>query len=1435
MKGMKVLIVLITFIFLTGFPTRLFASDSLSYSGRLVNTNGSPVTGPVDLRLELAYTNALGAILCSEDITNIGLTHGVFHVKYSPTCTSTTLNAVLAATPANESVAIRVTDITVPATPKAYPFQALHSMPFSLMSHMSKQLAQLGATNGQVLAWNNTTKQWEPTNAGAGSGTVTSITAGTGLDGGTITNTGTISIADSGVNTLQLAANAVTGAKILDGTIENADVSATAAIARSKLAIGTPNYVLINDGTGAMSAVAQLPISQGGTGASTAAGARTNLGLGTAAERGVTGTGNLVSIDTIPTCQSFEKLYFLAGIWYCNTDNDSADATKLPLAGGTMTGAIDMNGNRVLDLPTPTDNAEAATKLYVDNLVSTSIGGVTGSQWTTAVNDIYYDTGNVGIGTTSPGVRLQVGDATSTTDERIKIISQSDAVLEIIADSDNVNEDENPYIFLSQDGLSSTQYVMGITGVAGFDPRGNATVGTTANSLFFGPATSTSGSNIQFATDNDVRMTILSSSGNVGIGTNAPASKLQVVGDAGIEGKLKLKSTNTNYVEIKSPAALASTLTFSFPGSYGTSGQALITDGSGNLSWSTVSTSASSIGGDLSGTIASATIVNNAVTSAKIADGTIVAADIADGTITYAKLNLADGSIPSAKVNGLDTALSGKEPTITVSTSDKYWRGDKTWADLITTAVPEGTNLYFTEPRVLATDLAGFSIPGVPLPITSSDSVLSALGNLQGQITANDTAFDNTGQWSKNGTSVYYSSGNVGIGASNPSAPLEIRGTHNGTSATLLKLSTTGSNMNTDTGLQFLEGTGLAVSGIRSVDDGSGAVSLRFDTYNGSYSANSMTIAGNGNVGIGTATPLADLHITDTESSTIYLSSTDSTKTSAVYLFTKFANVTESLGSSNPSGNNKGWSVGATGETSASTSLQNDILFNFWNGSTWQNTLLVGSDGYIGVGTLTPAHNLTVAGNTGSQTIGVYTHSGAASTDQTSLLLHRSRGSESTPLALQDGDYVGQIKARGYDGSAWQNIFKIVTSVDGIVSTGIVPGRADFYVGDSTGSEKLVMTMKSDGMVGIGTASPSAKFHIESPGMGPLRINSYSTNSSTDYNYVYLNNTGTNAAKRTGLAFQDAGTSIAYMVYSQPENQWRIYAGGGAASDIKMVIEDTGYVGVGTANPETVLHLNGTGVGARLRVQDSGAAANMGKWDIASSAGGLNIQAINDAGSGGGNLFYLRKGGTGTDLASAGFGNITTNTTTLHVDVSGRKVGIANTAPAYPLDVTGIIRGSTSLMLGSTVVCTASGCTTTSDKRLKKNIYPLQNSFDKILSLQGVEYDWKDSKEFGTQHQVGFLAQDLEKVYPEVVVTDPQSGRKSVSYGNLLAPLVEAFKELASRFGLMNNDVSKLKREMASVKEENEKIKAESQKLKDENAAIKSYLCQKDPKASICK
>jgi hypothetical protein len=96
--------------------------------------------------------------------------------------------------------------------------------------------------------------------------------------------------------------------------------------------------------------------------------------------------------------------------------------------------------------------------------------------------------------------------------------------------------------------------------------------------------------------------------------------------------------------------------------------------------------------------------------------------------------------------------------------------------------------------------------------------------------------------------------------------------------------------------------------------------------------------------------------------------------------------------------------------------------------------------------------------------------------------------------------------------------------------------------------------------------------------------------------------------------------------------------------------------------------------------------------------------------------------------------------------------------------------GYTSMRVGN---LTASGTVTAnSDIKLKKNISTLTNSLDKVLAMRGVEFDRIDIE---GEHNIGFIAQEIEKIVPELV--SESQGTKSVAYGNITALLVEAIKE----------------------------------------------------------
>jgi len=93
--------------------------------------------------------------------------------------------------------------------------------------------------------------------------------------------------------------------------------------------------------------------------------------------------------------------------------------------------------------------------------------------------------------------------------------------------------------------------------------------------------------------------------------------------------------------------------------------------------------------------------------------------------------------------------------------------------------------------------------------------------------------------------------------------------------------------------------------------------------------------------------------------------------------------------------------------------------------------------------------------------------------------------------------------------------------------------------------------------------------------------------------------------------------------------------------------------------------------------------------------------------------------------------------------------------------------------------------TQNSDMRLKKEIKPISNALVKLMAIEGVTFKWKD-KTRGRKVQMGVIAQDIEKVFPEAVFSadDGHHEMKSVSYQNLIAPLIQGIKELAHEAAL---------------------------------------------------
>jgi hypothetical protein len=147
--------------------------------------------------------------------------------------------------------------------------------------------------------------------------------------------------------------------------------------------------------------------------------------------------------------------------------------------------------------------------------------------------------------------------------------------------------------------------------------------------------------------------------------------------------------------------------------------------------------------------------------------------------------------------------------------------------------------------------------------------------------------------------------------------------------------------------------------------------------------------------------------------------------------------------------------------------------------------------------------------------------------------------------------------------------------------------------------------------------------------------------------------------------------------------------------------------------------------------------------------------------------------------------------------VSPVTIGASAAAPSYMLTVQGATNSS-------------GGYFSVSDVRWKKDMEPLENVLPDILMLNGLKFNWRADEfpqmNFEGSRQIGLIAQDVEKIYPELVKTD-NNGYKAVNYEKLTVILLEGMKEQQKQIETQQQENQQMKSELQSLKEEMEQIK----------------------------
>jgi len=114
-----------------------------------------------------------------------------------------------------------------------------------------------------------------------------------------------------------------------------------------------------------------------------------------------------------------------------------------------------------------------------------------------------------------------------------------------------------------------------------------------------------------------------------------------------------------------------------------------------------------------------------------------------------------------------------------------------------------------------------------------------------------------------------------------------------------------------------------------------------------------------------------------------------------------------------------------------------------------------------------------------------------------------------------------------------------------------------------------------------------------------------------------------------------------------------------------------------------------------------------------------------------------------------------------------------------------------------------------SDSRLKKNIKPISNALQKVLSLRGVSFEWNDtgrekSKKAKNGENIGYIAQNVQSVLPNSVSVDeffkndqdPNDPFLRIEYGQITSLLNEAIRELDKKINNQQKEIDKIKKHL---------------------------------------
>ena len=483
-----------------------------------------------------------------------------------------------------------------------------------------------------------------------------------------------------------------------------------------------------------------------------------------------------------------------------------------------------------------------------------------------------------------------------------------------------------------------------------------------------------------------------------------------------------------------------------------------------------------------------------------------------------------------------------------------------------------------------------------------------------------------------------------------------------------------------------------------------------------------LTITSGGDIGINTTSPRYQLDLAKPQ---------DTSQVDYIALGVKNG---PSTGIGTDLGSGLIWKANYTGYTKRSAGIVQIAEGNYFrsglafytNGTAnsttdWVEAMRINQNQNVGIGTNNPLNKLSVVK---SDTFGYYDRGDATVVIQDII---------PTLLIAHDGnsdDEYAEIKL----GNNHTTYYQYSAFVRGVQGGGINQYRLEFGTANfSPATTKMTLHQSGNLVVGNGSA------------YGRLNLDSSQANAS-DYVWLVFNNLGS--------GYGD------WNFYKQGNNNLAIGYGttAGQSYSNAVTFEYGGNVGIDAPNPSHRLHVHSpsdntyiarfegstnnaagvwTGIGIGGESNNTKSAIIFEDIGVSYSRGKLHLAVNNE---------QNQNSATKTDAK-------------LTVNNDG-NVGINDTTPSYQLDVNGTIRATGDVIAYS-------------DARVKENVKTIDNALDKVTQLRGVSYN----KIGETEEKIGVIAQEIEKVLPQVVQEDAE-GMKSVAYGNIVGVLIESIKEL---------------------------------------------------------